>query len=85
MSSNGVDFDINDYISGVRYFYADSDGKMIGMPFNSSSPIMYFNKNALSEAGVSAPKTWEEFAEVTAPALKEAGYLLSMPVQRTFH
>jgi sn-glycerol 3-phosphate transport system substrate-binding protein len=27
--------------SGVRYFYADSEGKMIGMPFNSSAPIMY--------------------------------------------
>lgn len=75
MSSNGIDFDINDYISGVRYFYADSEGKMIGMPFNSSSPIMYFNENALLEAGVSAPKTWEEFAQTTAPALKAAGYI----------
>lgn len=36
LTDNGVNFDINDYISGVRYFYADSDGKMIGMPFNSS-------------------------------------------------
>ena len=39
LTENGVDFDINEYISGVRYFYADSDDKMIGMPFNSSSPI----------------------------------------------
>ncbi|MCT8162154.1 extracellular solute-binding protein [Pseudoruegeria sp. SHC-113] len=71
---NGVAFDIEDYISGVRYFYADAEGKMVGMPFNSSSPIMYFNVQALEEAGVSAPKTWEEFQTVTAPALKEAGY-----------
>ncbi|MEC8575434.1 MAG: ABC transporter substrate-binding protein, partial [Pseudomonadota bacterium] len=74
LADNGVDFDINDYIAGVRYFYADSDGKMIGMPFNSSTPIMYFNVQALEKAGVSAPKTWEEFQTVTAPALKEAGY-----------
>jgi sn-glycerol 3-phosphate transport system substrate-binding protein len=47
---------------------------MIGMPFNSSTPIMYFNVQALEKAGVSAPKTWEEFQTVTAPALKEAGY-----------
>ncbi|MCF6303320.1 MAG: ABC transporter substrate-binding protein, partial [Devosiaceae bacterium] len=33
-------FEINDYIAGVRYFYADSDGKMIGMPFNSSTPLL---------------------------------------------
>ncbi|NVO24726.1 extracellular solute-binding protein [Donghicola mangrovi] len=75
LTENGVNFDINDYISGVRYFYADAEGKMIGMPFNSSSPIMYFNTDALAKAGVEAPKTWEEFETVTAPALKEAGYI----------
>ncbi|WP_386679731.1 extracellular solute-binding protein [Loktanella sp. R86503] len=72
---NGVDFDIEDYISGVRYFYADSDDKMIGMPFNSSSPIMYYNVQALEAAGVTPPKTYEEFETVTAPALVEAGYI----------
>ncbi len=71
---NGVAFDSNDYISGVRNFYADTEGKMVGMPFNSSTPILYFNEDALNKAGVSAPKTWEEFAAVTAPALKAAGY-----------
>jgi sn-glycerol 3-phosphate transport system substrate-binding protein len=75
METNGVDFDIEDYISGVRYFYADSDGKMIGMPFNSSSPIMYYNVQALEAAGVTPPATWEEFQDVTAPALVEAGYI----------
>lgn len=75
MKDNGVDFNINDYIAGVRYFFADKDGKMIGMPFNSSTPIMYFNEDALKAAGVEAPATWEEFASVTAPALKEAGYV----------
>ncbi len=75
MEANGVDFDIEDYISGVRYFYADSDGTMIGMPFNSSSPIMYYNVQALEAAGVTPPVTWEEFQDVTAPALVEAGYI----------
>lgn len=70
----GAGFDINDYISGVRYFYADSSGKMIGMPFNSSAPIMYYNKAALEKAGVEPPKTWEEFEQI-APKLKEAGYV----------
>lgn len=72
---NGVDFNIEDYISGVRYFYADSEDKMIGMPFNSSSPIMYYNVQALEAAGVTPPKTYEEFETVTAPALVEAGYI----------
>ncbi|MCY6382481.1 extracellular solute-binding protein [Hoeflea prorocentri] len=75
MKDNGVPFDINDYISGVRYFYADTDGTMIGMPFNSSTPIMYYNEDALKKAGVTPPKTWEEFQSVTAPKLKAAGYV----------
>lgn len=70
-----TDFSIEDYIAGVRYFYADSAGKMIGLPFNSSTPLLYFNKDAFKEAGIDAPpKTWEEF-EAIAPKLKEAGYI----------
>ncbi len=74
LNDAGAGFDINDYISGVRYFYADSKGKMIGMPFNSSAPIMYTNTGALEKAGVKPPKTWEDF-EAIAPKLKEAGYI----------
>jgi sn-glycerol 3-phosphate transport system substrate-binding protein len=75
MENNGVDFNIKDYIPGVRYFYADSDGKMIGMPFNSSTPLLYYNKDAFAKAGVkNPPKTWQEFEEV-APKLKKAGYV----------
>jgi sn-glycerol 3-phosphate transport system substrate-binding protein len=70
----GIEFDANDYISGVRYFYADSTGKMVGMPFNSSTPIMYYNVEALKKAGVEPPKTWEEFESI-APMLVEAGYV----------
>lgn len=73
LEENDVAFNINDYIPGVRYFYADSDGKMIGMPFNMFDPLLYYNKEALAKAGVDVPKTWQEF-EAAAPKLKEAGY-----------
>jgi sn-glycerol 3-phosphate transport system substrate-binding protein len=74
MVKYGVGFNIEDYILGVRYFYADSSGKMIGLPFNSSTPLLYYNKAALKKAGVDKPPlTWEEF-EVMAPKLKAAGY-----------
>ena len=75
MKENGIPFDIEDYISGVRYFYSDTSGKMIGMPFNASTPILYYNEEALSKAGVTPPKTWEEFQSVTGPKLKAAGYV----------
>ncbi|SON56797.1 sn-glycerol-3-phosphate-binding periplasmic protein UgpB precursor [Hartmannibacter diazotrophicus] len=79
----GHDFDRNAFIDGVRYFYADSDGKFIGMPFNSSAPIMYINDEALKKAGVEAPKTWEEF-EAIAPKLKAAGYVPLVQSQLTW-
>ncbi|WP_068311495.1 extracellular solute-binding protein [Polycladidibacter hongkongensis] len=74
VNASGTKFEIEDYIPGVRYFYADSEGKMIGMPFNSSTPILYYNEEALAKAGVEAPTTWEEF-EAIAPKLKAAGYV----------
>ncbi|MGX5667418.1 extracellular solute-binding protein [Rhizobium daejeonense] len=79
----GYDFNREDFIEGVRYFYADSDGKFVGMPFNSSAPIMYMNTDALKKAGVEAPKTWEEF-EAIAPKLKEAGYIPLVQTQLTW-
>ena len=69
-----ANFNSADYIEGVRYFYADSDDKMIGMPFNASTPLLYFNKDILAEVGIDGPPaTWEEF-EAMAPKIKDAGY-----------
>ena len=79
----GYTFDREAFIEGVRYFYAAPDGKFVGMPFNSSAPIMYVNTEALEKAGVEAPKTWEDF-ETIAPKLKEAGYLPLVQSQLTW-
>lgn len=79
----GHEFDRDAFIPGVRNFYADADGKFIGMPFNSSAPIMYINTEALEKAGVEAPKTWEEF-EAIAPKLKEAGFVPLVQSQLTW-
>ncbi|WP_172327656.1 extracellular solute-binding protein [Mangrovicoccus sp. HB161399] len=79
----GYDFDREAFINGVRYFYADADGKFVGMPFNSSAPIMYTNTEAFEKAGVAPPETWEEFEEI-APKLKEAGYIPMTASQLTW-
>ena len=56
----GVKFNEKDYISGVRNFYANSSGRMIGLPFNSSTPVMYYNKDIFKKVGIkNPPKTWE--------------------------
>ena len=48
MENAGYKFDMNDYISGVRYFYADAKDLMVGMPFNASTPVLYYNKGLLT-------------------------------------
>ncbi|MES5098147.1 extracellular solute-binding protein [Agrobacterium sp. BA1120] len=79
----GYKFDREAFIPGVRSFFAAADGKFVGMPFNSSAPIMYLNTEALKKAGVEAPKTWEEF-EAIAPKLKEAGFIPLVQTQLTW-
>ncbi|MEI4472709.1 extracellular solute-binding protein [Frigidibacter sp. MR17.24] len=79
----GYSFDRDAFVNGVRYFYADANGKFVGMPFNSSAPIMYTNTEAFEKAGVAPPKTWEEF-ETIAPKLKAAGYIPLVGSQLTW-
>ncbi|MDH2299300.1 sn-glycerol-3-phosphate ABC transporter substrate-binding protein UgpB [Cobetia sp. 29-18-1] len=57
----GTAFDPNAYLSAVTGYYTDTDGKMLSMPFNSSTPVTYYNKDVLAKAGIdSLPQTWQE-------------------------
>ncbi|USD66092.1 extracellular solute-binding protein [Vibrio sp. SCSIO 43136] len=74
MIESGFPFKSEDYLAGVRNFYADASGKMVGMPFNSSTPVLYYNKDILAKAGVKAPNTYEQMEEV-AKKLKASGHV----------
>lgn len=76
MADAGVDFDPKDYLSAVTGYYTDTDGNMLSMPFNSSTPVLYYNKAAFQKAGLDpskAPATWPEL-EDAAKKLQAAGY-----------
>lgn len=63
MASAGAKFDPADYLPAVAGYYTDTNGNMLSMPFNSSTPILYYNKDVFEKAGLdreSAPKTWAE-------------------------
>lgn len=48
---------------------AVSDGKLYGLPFQPSTPVLYINKDAFKAAGIDkAPVTWSDLLE-TAKAL----------------
>jgi len=74
MEDNGYKIDWSNYFAGIRAYYASSKGEMFSFPFNSSTAILYWNKDAFKKIGKSeAPKTWEE-AEADMKALKNAGF-----------
>jgi sn-glycerol 3-phosphate transport system substrate-binding protein len=69
----GIEIDWDDYFPGIANYYASSKGELFSMPFNSSTPMMYINKEHYAAAGLEAfPETWEQFEE-NLKVLKAAG------------
>ena len=63
MADQGAAFDPKAFLPAVVGYYTDTDGNMLSMPFNSSTPILYYNKNVFEKAGLdpnAPPRTWEE-------------------------
>ncbi|MCA3301662.1 MAG: sn-glycerol-3-phosphate ABC transporter substrate-binding protein UgpB [Roseomonas sp.] len=66
----GIDLDPKRYLAGVRGYYSDTQGRLVSMPHNSSSAVLWINLEAFEKAGLSTtdlPKTW---AEIRAAAQK---------------
>jgi sn-glycerol 3-phosphate transport system substrate-binding protein len=74
MKLGGAKFDANAYVPAVAGYYTASNGQMLSMPFNSSTTVFHFNKDALKAAGVTTPpSTWPEVA-LAAAKLKASGH-----------
>ncbi len=74
MEKAGHEVNWDDYFKGIANYYATSKGQLYSFPFNSSTAVLYWNKDAFQKIGWSeAPETYEE-VEKAARALKEAGY-----------
>ena len=59
----GPEFQPDDYISGVANYY-NIGGKFNSMPWNSSNPILYYNKDMFRAAGLDPEKPPETFEEM---------------------
>ena len=67
MKDAGEKFDRGAYVPAVAGYYTSAKGEMLSFPFNSSTTIFYYNKDALAKAGVDkVPETWTEFAAAMA-------------------
>jgi len=76
MADAGVKFDPTAYVPAVAGYYTAPNGQMLSFPFNSSTPVFHFNKDAFKAAGLDPekpPKTWPEVA-LAAGKLKANGH-----------
>ena len=76
MAESGLPWSPDAYLSTVSGYYTTPDGQMLSLPFNSSTPVLYYNVEAFQKAGLDPdkpPKTWMEVADY-ARKLVAAGY-----------
>ncbi|CAM3153547.1 sn-glycerol-3-phosphate ABC transporter substrate-binding protein UgpB [Paracoccus nototheniae] len=66
MADHGDAFDPSAFLPSVVGYYTDPEGNLLSMPFNSSTPILYYNKTVFEAAGLDPeqpPETWEQLEE----------------------
>jgi len=76
MKETGEKFDPAAYLPAITGYYSTSKGEMLSLPFNSSSTVMWINRDAFRKAGLNPdapPKTWPEVFDA-AKKLKASGH-----------
>ncbi len=72
LAQNGYKIDWSKFIAPVVSYYSQG-GKLQAMPFNSSTPILFYNRDHFKAAGFEAPgATWQEL-EPQLDAIKAKG------------
>ncbi len=71
MADQGYKVDWSLYLQPVLSYYVDAKGNLLSMPFNSSTPVMFYNKEQFKQAGIAPlsrtePITWDRLGELTA-------------------
>lgn len=75
MTQAGEKLDLKSYLPAVTGYYSDTQGRMLSMPFNSATPVFFYNKDAFRKADLDPdkpPRTWDE-VQVAALKLQASG------------
>ncbi|WP_336294459.1 sn-glycerol-3-phosphate ABC transporter substrate-binding protein UgpB [Bartonella sp. CB169] len=73
MADAKQEFNPSDYLPAISGYYSDIQGRMLSMPFNASTPILYYNKDIFKKAGLDpeqAPKTWKDIENFSKKILE---------------
>ncbi|MBV9653170.1 MAG: sn-glycerol-3-phosphate ABC transporter substrate-binding protein UgpB [Acetobacteraceae bacterium] len=81
----GVTIDPAQFVPAVRGYYSLPDGRLASMPFNSSTAVMWYNKDAFAAAGLDPeqpPATWPGL--VSACAQLKAKNAIEVPMMTSW-
>lgn len=88
MDDTKQEFDSKDYLPAISGYYSDVEGRMLSMPFNASTPILYYNKDIFKKAGLDPehpPKTWQDIEKFSKKILEtkaaSCGFTMSYAAQ----
>jgi sn-glycerol 3-phosphate transport system substrate-binding protein len=64
MAREKLAFSTKAFIPAAASYYSDAKGRLVSMPFNSSTPVLFYNQTLFEKAGVKPPRTWAEMGDV---------------------
>ncbi len=82
MKDAGQKFDTSAYVPAVAGYYTAPNGQMLSLPFNSSTTVFFYNKDAFKAAGLDPnkpPQTWPEVT-LAAAKLKASGHTCPLTI-----
>jgi sn-glycerol 3-phosphate transport system substrate-binding protein len=85
LAEAGVKVNTADLVPAVASYFSDSSGRLLALPFNAATPILYYNKEAFRRAGLDPekpPRTWYEMVRTLGTLIDSGmgcGYATAWP------
>ena len=76
LAENGERIETKSFVPAVAGYFSDGAGQLLALPFNISTPILFYNKDAFRKAKLDPekpPGTWYEMPKAMG-ALLDAGF-----------
>ena len=76
LADAGESLEARSFLPAVAGYFADSTGKLLALPFNLSTPILFYNKDTFRKAKLDPekpPKTWYEIPKIVGELKDVAG------------
>src|SRR5258707_1347152 len=75
LAENGERIDAKSFLPAVAGYFSDNAGHLLALPFNVSTPILFYNKDAFRKAKLDPdkpPKTWYEMPKAMGAMVEAA-------------